>query len=56
MPANTYTPSVNIIRDANRELVYYPTPNAVRVVNQISDDFKTGRRAFNIVGAYGTGK
>ncbi len=56
MPANTYTPSVNIIRDANRELVYYPTPNAVQVVNQISDDFKSGRRAFNIVGAYGTGK
>ena len=56
MAANTYTPSVNIIRDANRALVYYPTPNAVQVVNQISDDFKTGRRAFNIIGAYGTGK
>ena len=56
MPANTHTPSVNIIHDANRELVYYPTPNAVQVVNQISNDFKTGRRAFNIVGAYGTGK
>ena len=56
MAVNTHTPSVNIIRDANRELVYYPTPNAVQVVNQISDDFKIGRRAFNIVGAYGTGK
>lgn len=56
MAANTYTPSVNIIRDANRELVYHPTPNARRVVDQIADDFKMGLRAFNIVGAYGTGK
>lgn len=56
MAANTYTPSVNIIRDANRELVYYPTPNALRVVDQIANDFKTGQRAFNIIGAYGTGK
>ncbi len=56
MAANRYTPSVNIIRDANRDLVYYPTPNAVQVVNQIGDDFKTGQRAFNIIGAYGTGK
>lgn len=56
MAAKPYTPSVNIIRDVNRDLVYYPTPNAVQVVNQIADDFKTGQRAFNIVGAYGTGK
>ncbi|MCY7359525.1 MAG: hypothetical protein LH609_19130, partial [Rudanella sp.] len=56
MPAKSYTPSVNIIRDANRESVYYPTPNALRVVDQIADDFKKGVRAFNVVGAYGTGK
>jgi hypothetical protein len=56
MAAKSYTPSVNIIRDANRELVYYPTPNAVQVVNQIADDFKIGQRAFNVIGAYGTGK
>ncbi|MBO0933289.1 hypothetical protein [Fibrella aquatilis] len=56
MPANTYTPSVNIIRDANRPLVYYPTPNAMRVVSQIANDFKQGQRAFNVIGAYGTGK
>ncbi len=56
MAAKSYTPSVNIIRDANRELVYYPTPNAVQVVNQIADDFKKGQRAFNVIGAYGTGK
>lgn len=56
MPANTYTPSVNIIRDANRDLVYYVTPNARRVVEQIGNDVKQGQRAFNIIGAYGTGK
>jgi hypothetical protein len=56
MAAKSYTPSVNIIRDADRELVYYPTPNARQVVHQLADDFKKGIRAFNIVGAYGTGK
>ncbi|MDF7820844.1 hypothetical protein P1X15_24695 [Runella sp. MFBS21] len=56
MKANSYSPSINILRDVNRNLVYYPTPNAVRVVNQIADDFKKGNRSFNIVGAYGTGK
>lgn len=56
MAVKTYTPSVNIIRDANRELMYYTTPNALRVVDQIADDFKKGVRAFNVVGAYGTGK
>lgn len=56
MSANTYSPSVNIIRDANRELLYYPTQNAIRVIDQVANDFKTGQRAFTIIGAYGTGK
>lgn len=56
MPVKTYTPSVNIIRDADRDLVYYPTPNARRVVEQIGNDVKQGQRAFNVIGAYGTGK
>ncbi|SDL78613.1 hypothetical protein [Siphonobacter aquaeclarae] len=62
MKANTksllthYSPSVNIIRDAERELTYYPTPNAERVVHQIANDFKQGTRAFNVIGSYGTGK
>lgn len=54
--ANKYSTSVNIIRDANRELVYYPTPNAITVANQIGNDFKKGLRSFNIIGSYGTGK
>ena len=56
MPVNAYTPSVNIIRDVDRNLVYYPTPNARRVVEQIANDFKQGQRSFNVIGAYGTGK
>lgn len=56
MPTNKFTTSVNIIRDVNRELSYIPTPNSVRVVNQICNDFKKGVRSFNIIGSYGTGK
>lgn len=51
-----FTTSTNIIRDTARELNYIPTPNAIRIVNQISNDFKQGLRSFNIIGSYGTGK
>jgi hypothetical protein len=51
-----FTTSTNIIRDASRELNYIPTPNSIRVVNQIANDFKRGIRSFNIIGSYGTGK
>ena len=40
MQDKTYNVSVNIIRDANRELTYYRTPNAERVVNDLVNDFK----------------
>jgi hypothetical protein len=51
-----FTTSVNIIRDKGRELNYIPTPNAIRIVDQICNDFKKGIRSFNIIGSYGTGK
>jgi len=54
--ASKFTTSTNIIRDTNRELKYIPTPNAIRISNQISNDFKQGVRSFNIIGSYGTGK
>lgn len=54
--ANSFTTSVNIIRDTERDFSYIPTPNAKQVVNQIVNDFKKGIRSFNIVGTYGTGK
>ncbi|TGD58983.1 hypothetical protein [Flavobacterium humi] len=54
--ATKFTTSTNIIRDTDRELKYIPTPNAIRISNQISNDFKLGIRSFNIIGSYGTGK
>jgi len=51
-----FSPSINIIRDENRELKYIVTPNALKVANQIGDLFKKGLRSFNIIGSYGTGK
>ena len=54
--ATKFTTSVNIIRDSERKLNYIPTPNAIRIVNQIGNDFKKGIRSYNIIGSYGTGK
>lgn len=51
-----HTPSVNIARDQKRDIVYLPTPNAMRIARQISADVETGARAFNVIGSYGTGK
>jgi len=51
-----FTTSVNIIRDANRELNYIVTANSLQIANQISNDFKKGIRSFNLIGSYGTGK
>lgn len=53
---SNYTPSVNIIRDTDRDFFYIPTPNGIRIVSQLVDDFKKGIRSYNIVGSYGTGK
>ncbi len=51
-----FTSSTNIIRDFDRSINYITTPNSVKVVNQIANDFKKGIRSFNIIGSYGTGK
>jgi hypothetical protein len=53
---NKYSTSVNIVRDSGRDLDYIPTPNTVRIVDQIGQDIEKGLRAFNIIGSYGTGK
>jgi hypothetical protein len=55
MPRKINT-SVNIVRDINAEIDYVPTPNGVKTINLISNDFKKGLRSFNIIGSYGTGK
>jgi hypothetical protein len=51
-----YSPSTNILRDGKRDIGYIPTPNALRIVDQIRSDFDKGVRSFNIIGSYGTGK
>lgn len=56
MQAKSYTPSVNIIRDEERELNYYVTPNSSDVVARMVNHYKLGLRSFNIIGTYGTGK
>lgn len=51
-----YSPSVNIIRDLDKNLEYIPTPNARQVYTHITKNYTTGTHSFNIVGSYGTGK
>ncbi|MEX2411687.1 MAG: ATP-binding protein, partial [Candidatus Paceibacterota bacterium] len=52
----SFSTSANILRDSGRNLKYISTPNASRVVAQISSDFFSGIHSFNIIGSYGTGK
>lgn len=55
MPVS-FSPSVNIVRDFDREVNYIPTANSKRVYEQIVNNYRTGIRAFNIIGSFGTGK
>lgn len=52
----SFTPSTNIIRDADRALNYIPTTNAIKIAEEIGNGFKKGTSAFTIIGSYGTGK
>ena len=54
--AASFSPSVNIIRDAKKDLSYIVTPNAEQVALQITNAFKKGVHAFTLIGSYGTGK
>src|SRR5688572_16668894 len=51
-----YSPSVNIKRDADRDLDYIVTPNANRIYEQILENYALGLRSFSVIGSYGTGK
>jgi len=52
----SFSPSINVVRDAEQDLHYIPTLNAKRIYDQILSDFKVGIHSFNIIGSYGTGK
>lgn len=54
--AASFSPSVNIIRDAKKDISYIVTLNAEHVALQITDAFKKGIHAFTLIGSYGTGK
>lgn len=56
MSQTNFTPSINLARDVDREFDYIPTPNAQRIFDQITENYRRGIRAFNIIGSYGTGK
>jgi len=51
-----YSPSVNIIRDAQKGLEYIVTENAENSAIKILNDFNKGFHSFSIIGSYGTGK
>lgn len=57
MQTKYYSPSVNILRDAAGSLEYLPTRNGEKAFQKITSAFFTkGRKSFNLIGAYGSGK
>jgi len=52
----SFSPSINIIRDAEKNIEYIPTTNSKNVFQQIVSNFKTGVHSFNVIGSYGSGK
>ena len=57
MQTKYYSPSINILRDANSHLEYIPTRNGEKAFQKITSAFfGNGNHSFNIIGAYGTGK
>ncbi len=53
---NNFSPSVNIIRDFNKDIDYYSTPNSERVIDTLNVNVLSGFKSFYIIGSYGTGK
>ena len=52
----SFSPSVNIIRDSDKNLNYVVTKNAIKIANQIVSDYNNQIHCFSIIGSYGTGK
>lgn len=51
-----FSPSINIIRDSNYSFNYIPTPNSIKIFDQLLNDAYSGSKCNLIIGAYGTGK
>lgn len=56
MQTKYFSPSVNIKRDKGHALHYIPTRNGELAFQKITSSFRNGTKAFNIIGAYGSGK
>lgn len=56
MESNNFSPSVNIIRDQEKNLVYHVTPNSLRIAKSIVSQYNNTGHCFNLIGSYGTGK
>ena len=52
----SYTPSVNIEYEVDKEFNYIVTPNAQSVLGNIVSSYQSGAHSFTIIGTYGTGK
>ena len=53
---NSFSPSINIIRDQDRDIDYIPTSNAEKVLEQLNENITFGFKSFYIIGSFGTGK
>jgi len=51
-----YSPSINIVRDIDKEYNYVPTPNTQRICDQIIEGFNTSMHSYSLIGSYGSGK
>src|SRR5690554_4463041 len=57
MQTKYYSPSINILRDTNSQLDYIVTRNGEKAFQKITSAFfEKGRKSFNLIGAYGSGK
>jgi hypothetical protein len=54
--SNSFSPSINIVRDQHISRYYHPTPNSINAYDTIANNFKSGFHSYNIIGSYGTGK
>lgn len=51
-----FTPSINILRDQQRDIEYLVSPNTKASFTKILNSYEKGTRAFSLIGAYGSGK
>jgi hypothetical protein len=57
MQTKVYSPSINILRDVNSHFDYISTRNGEKAFQKITSAFfEKGRKSFNLIGAYGSGK